>query len=63
VLQIVLGIYTVLTMRYVPVAVGHFAGAVSLWALWMSALLMTRRLQVEVAIAPGRDVALMEVPG
>ncbi|MEO8706576.1 MAG: COX15/CtaA family protein [Kofleriaceae bacterium] len=40
--QIVLGIYTVLTMRSVPLAVGHFAGAASLWALWMSAYLMTR---------------------
>jgi heme a synthase len=61
-LQIVLGIYTVMTMRSVPVAVGHFAGAVSLWALWMSALLMTGRRQVAVAIAPDRDVELMEVP-
>jgi cytochrome c oxidase assembly protein subunit 15 len=43
--QIVLGIYTVLTVRSTPVAVGHFAGAVSLWALWMSAWLMTRRRQ------------------
>jgi heme A synthase len=41
-LQITLGIYTVLTMRSVPVAVGHFAGAASLWALWMSAWLLTR---------------------
>lgn len=49
-LQITLGIYTVLTMRYVPLAVAHFAGAVSLWALWMSALLMTRRRQPAVAI-------------
>lgn len=48
--QIVLGIYTVLTMRSVPVAVGHFAGAASLWALWMSAFLMTRRRQREVVI-------------
>jgi heme A synthase len=40
--QVALGIYTVLTMRSVPVAVGHFAGAVSLWALWISALLVTR---------------------
>jgi len=40
--QIVLGIATVMTMRSVPVAVGHFAGAASLWALWMSAYLMTR---------------------
>lgn len=40
--QITLGIYTVLTMRSVPVAVGHFAGAAGLWALWMSAWLLTR---------------------
>jgi len=40
--QIVLGIYTVMTLRSVPVAVGHFAGAVSLWALWLSALFLTR---------------------
>jgi heme a synthase len=54
--QIALGVYTVLTMRYVPVAVGHFAGAVSLWALWIAALLITRRLQVAVAIAPERPL-------
>lgn len=48
--QIILGIYTVLTMRSVPVAVGHFAGAASLWALWMSAFLMTRRRQRQVVI-------------
>ena len=41
--QVVLGIYTVMTMRSVPVAVGHFAGAASLWALWMSMWLMTAR--------------------
>jgi cytochrome c oxidase assembly protein subunit 15 len=40
--QIVLGIYTVMTMRSVPVAVGHFAGAASLWALWMGAVLLTQ---------------------
>lgn len=58
--QIALGVYTVLTMRSVPVAVGHFAGAASLWALWMSALLMTRRRQAAVAIAPERAVAMKE---
>ncbi len=52
--QIALGIYTVLTMRSVPVAVGHFAGAASLWALWMCAFLMTRRRQPSVAIAEQR---------
>jgi len=40
--QVALGIYTVLTMRSVPVAVAHFAGAASLWALWLSAFCMTR---------------------
>jgi len=55
--QIALGIYTVLTFRSVPVAVGHFAGAVSLWALWMSALLMTRRRQ-----PPVDGATLVEVP-
>ena len=40
--QIALGIYTVLTLRSVPVAVGHFAGAAGLWALWMSAWLHDR---------------------
>jgi heme A synthase len=39
--QVVLGIFTVLSMRAVPLAVGHFAGAASLWALWMSMFLMT----------------------
>ena len=40
--QILLGIYTVMTMRSVPVAVAHFAGAAALWALWTSATLLTR---------------------
>jgi heme A synthase len=40
--QLALGIGTVLTMRAVPLAVGHFAGAAALWALWMSAFLLTR---------------------
>lgn len=44
--QIALGAYVVLTMRAVPLAVGHFAGAASLWALWMSAWLMTGRRTV-----------------
>ncbi len=39
--QIVLGIYVVLTFRQVPVAVAHFAGAVSLWGVWVSAWFMT----------------------
>ena len=47
--QIVLGIYTVMTMRAVPIAVAHFAGAASLWALWLSMWQMTksRRQSIE----------------
>jgi heme A synthase len=41
--QIALGIFTVLSMRAVPLAVGHFAGAASLWALWMSMWLITAK--------------------
>lgn len=40
--QLTLGIFTVMSMRAVPLAVGHFAGAAGLWGLWMSMWLMTR---------------------
>ncbi len=59
--QIVLGIYVVLTMRSVPIAVAHFAGAAGLWALWMSMLLMTspRPLASEIVDAiPGARVVI-----
>jgi heme A synthase len=48
--QLALGVATVLTLRAVPLAVGHFAGAAGLWALWMSAWLMTRRRQPIVTL-------------
>jgi heme A synthase len=51
--QLALGICTVLTLRAVPLAVGHFAGAASLWALWMSAWLLT---------APRRRAAAHALP-
>jgi len=41
--QVALGIVTVMTMRQVPVAVGHFAGAAGLWAVWMGMWLVTGR--------------------
>jgi heme a synthase len=41
--QVALGVLTVMTIRSVPVAVGHFAGAAALWALWISAFLLTLR--------------------
>ena len=47
--QITLGVFTVLTMRAVPLAVAHFAGGESLWALWMYAWLMTGRYVPESA--------------
>jgi heme A synthase len=40
--QVALGVLTVLSLRAVPLAVGHFAGAAGLWALWISAWLLTR---------------------
>ena len=58
--QLALGIYTVLTLRAVPLAVGHFAGAAGLWALWMSAWLMTGRRVPAIAI-PTHDVPAMRL--
>jgi cytochrome c oxidase assembly protein subunit 15 len=48
--QVTLGVFVVLTMRAVPLAVGHFAGAAGLWALWMSAWLMTGRRAPEIEL-------------
>ena len=56
--QLALGVLTVLTMRAVPLAVGHFAGAAGLWAVWMSAWLVTGR-RTPVAAAPERGVPAM----
>ncbi len=39
--QVTLGVFTVLTQRAIPLAVAHFAGGASLWAVWMYAWLMT----------------------
>jgi len=50
--QIALGIYTVLTLRSVPIAVGHFAGATALWGLWISAWLVTGRRSPAAASEP-----------
>jgi heme A synthase len=57
--QIALGVLTVMSMRAVPLAVGHFAGAAALWALWMSAWLVTGRRASEAAPAP--DLASMRL--
>jgi heme A synthase len=51
--QVVLGIYTVMTLRSVPIAVGHFAGATALWGLWISAWLLTAPRGREIARAGG----------
>lgn len=39
--QVVLGIFTVLTLRKDVVAVGHFAGAMTLWGTWIGAWIVT----------------------
>ncbi len=56
--QVALGIYVVLTLRATPVAVAHFAGAATLWGLWISAWFMTRPAarQARAAFAPVRGV-------
>lgn len=41
--QVTLGIYTVLTLRAVPVAVAHFAGATALWGTWLGMAILTGR--------------------
>ena len=62
--QVILGAYTVLTMRAVPLAVGHFAGAASLWALWMSAWLLTApRRRAAAHVVPAHDVAALHPVG
>jgi len=62
--QLALGIYTVMTLRAVPLAVGHFAGAASLWALWMSAWLLTAPRRRAVAhTLPAHDVAALHPVG
>jgi heme A synthase len=59
-LQITLGIFTVLTLRAVPVAVAHFAGAAALWGLWSWSWFSTagagRATVVRPALAPVRGV-------
>lgn len=58
--QVALGVLTVMSMRAVPLAVGHFAGAAGLWALWMSAWLMTGRRVPGAAMADD-EVGAMEL--
>jgi len=58
--QLALGVFTVLTLRAVPFAVGHFAGAAGLWALWMSAWLLTGPRVPAIAI-PAHDVPAMRL--
>ncbi|MDB4960666.1 MAG: cyoE [Myxococcales bacterium] len=49
--QVVLGIATVMSMRQVPIAVGHFAGAAGLWALWMAMWLITGQRAGRTAVS------------
>ena len=56
--QVALGVATVLSMRAVPIAVGHFAGAATLWAIWMSMWLLTGPLIPTKATGNPEAVAL-----
>lgn len=60
--QVALGIFTVMTVRSVPVAVGHFAGAAALWGLWTSAWFMTRPRTAHVAPRAGTARPLEGAP-
>jgi cytochrome c oxidase assembly protein subunit 15 len=55
--QVALGVFTVLSMRGVPLAVAHFAGAMTLWALWMSAWLVTGERSTAPALRGAELVA------
>lgn len=48
--QVALGVATVLTLRSVPVAVGHFAGAAGIWAIWISAWFATAQRRPSATI-------------
>lgn len=41
VLQITLGLLTIYTLRYTPIAVAHFGGGVTLWGVWWAMTLTT----------------------
>lgn len=59
--QIALGVLTVMSLREVPLAVGHFAGAAGLWALWMSAWLLTGPRSHRMPAAASQDVPAMRL--
>ena len=42
-LQVFLGVWTILSFRSTPIAVGHFIGATALWTLWISMVFITTR--------------------
>jgi heme A synthase len=60
-MQIALGIFTVLELRAVPLAIAHFAGAESLWSLWIVMWLMTGRRQPAVSLE-GVELRSIGVP-
>ena len=59
--QVLLGMFTVLTLRAVPLAVGHFAGAAGLWALWMSAWLLTKPRRAGVVVSDEAHLPAMHL--
>jgi heme A synthase len=58
--QVALGVFTVLSLRAVPLAVGHFAGAAGLWALWMGSWLATGP-RIPAATAAADDLHAMRL--
>ncbi len=60
--QVALGIYTVQTVRSVPVAVGHFAGPAALGGRWVSAWILTGARAEASAGAAGASTSAPE-PG
>jgi heme A synthase len=54
--QVALGVLSVLTLRRDVVAVGHFAGAMTMWGTWIGAWIVTgsgRRSMVGSTMAAG----------
>ena len=55
--QIALGLAVIATMRSLPIVVGHFAGAATLWSLWMAMLWSTSRAREERPLPVSRTMS------
>ncbi len=59
--QIALGVATIASLRFVPIAVAHFGGAVVLWVLWCSMWLSVRGVAIAPAVRPPRRESVAAV--